>query len=109
MTLNLLQNAAKFGRGTPVEVQLSSDKTHWTLAVADQGIGMDPETVSHLLRPFERRASYRNFPGLGLGLYINKAIIQAHEGVLQVDSQPGHGARFTLKAPIKIKSLSEVA
>ncbi|NDD90516.1 PAS domain S-box protein [bacterium] len=109
MTLNLLQNAAKFGRGTPVEVRLSSDKTHWTLAVADQGIGIDPETVSHLLRPFERRASYRNFPGLGLGLYINKAIIQAHQGVLQVDSQPGHGARFTLKAPIKIKSLSEVA
>ncbi|MBU6375883.1 MAG: PAS domain-containing sensor histidine kinase [Bdellovibrionales bacterium] len=109
MTLNLLQNAAKFGRGTPVTVQLSSDKTHWTLIIADQGIGIDPETVSHLLRPFERRASYRNFPGLGLGLYINRAIIQAHQGVLQIESQPGHGARFILKAPIEIRSLIEVA
>ncbi len=97
----LLLNALKFGQGGPIEVLLESDEQRWRLEVADQGVGMDPETLARLSLPFERAASYRHFPGLGLGLFICRHIIAAHGGTLHVDSSPGAGARFILQAPLQ--------
>ncbi len=97
---HLIQNAAKFGRGTPVGIRLSSDGKSWTLEVSDQGIGIDADTLERLFHPFERAASYRNFPGLGLGLFISREIITAHHGTTRVEGRPGHGARFIFTAPL---------
>jgi len=106
---HLLQNAAKFGRGTPVEIRLQSDGAHWTLEVADHGIGMDADTLSRLFHPFERATSYRNFPGLGLGLFISREIIAAHGGSTRVEGAPGQGARFLFTAPLDPLQVAKVA
>lgn len=106
---HLLQNAAKFGQGTPVEVRLRSNGAQWTMEVSDQGIGMDADTLSRLFHPFERATSYRNFPGLGLGLFISREIIAAHGGNTCVEGEPGHGARFIFSAPLDPLQVEKIA
>jgi PAS domain S-box-containing protein len=106
---HLLQNAAKFGRGTPVQIRLQSDGEQWTLEVADQGIGIDADTISRLFHPFERATSYRNFPGLGLGLFISREIIAAHGGHTRVEGKPGQGARFIFSAPLDPLQFGKIA
>ena len=101
-------NAAKFGGGAPVTVRLASGEGSWELEVVDQGIGIDPDSLERLFHPFERATSYRNFPGLGLGLFISKEIMTAHQGRIRVDGSPGKGARFVFSAPIE-PALSEKA
>ncbi len=106
---NLVQNASKFGQGTPIEILLHADSSRWTLEVADQGIGMDTDTLSRLFHPFERATSYRNFPGLGLGLFISREIITAHHGSTRVEGEAGRGARFIFTAPLDALPLQKSA
>jgi PAS domain S-box-containing protein len=105
--LHLLRNAMKFGRGAPIDLTLTTDSTHWMITVTDRGIGMSPETVTTLFLPFERASSSRNFPGLGLGLFISKEVLRAHGGTIEVQTQKESGARFILRAPLQPKTAHE--
>ncbi|MNT85635.1 Sensor protein SrrB [compost metagenome] len=71
------------------------------LVVADDGPGIAPEHLPILFERFRRFDSPSSeTAGLGLGLYIAKAIVEAHGGTIDVDSRRGHGSRFTVTLPI---------
>lgn len=101
VVMNLLTNALRYGAGQPVRVQLNAGAGEAALSVRDGGPGIDPADQERIFRQFERGASGRQVPGLGLGLYISRQIAEAHGGRLEVRSQPGQGAEFTLHLPLQ--------
>jgi signal transduction histidine kinase len=100
--LNLMSNACKYGQGKPIVVTLDQEDGWARLVVQDHGIGIAPEDLKRLFEPFERAVSVREYGGLGLGLYIVRRIVEAHEGLVQVRSEHGVGSVFTIKLPLKI-------
>ncbi len=98
---NLLSNAMKYGAGKPIEISASAENGTVLLSVLDRGIGIAPENVDRIFRPFERAVSARHYGGLGLGLYISRHIIEAHGGSIEVQSSPGEGAKFTVRLPVR--------
>ncbi|MFL5359002.1 GAF domain-containing sensor histidine kinase [Archangium sp.] len=97
---NLLSNAAKYGRGQPVEVCVESGHDgRARLVVRDNGIGIASEDQGRIFERFERAVESRQFHGLGLGLWISREIVESHGGHIQVHSTPGEGATFTVELP----------
>ena len=98
--VNLLTNAAKYGAGYPVSVRagLNAEDEAW-VEVSDAGIGIEPDALPRLFGRFERAVSDRHYGGMGLGLYISRQIVEALGGRIDVASQPGQGATFTLRLP----------
>jgi signal transduction histidine kinase len=97
---NLLSNAVKFGAGRPVEIRVERRGSQALLSVSDRGIGIDLASHPHLFERFERGVSARHYGGLGLGLYICRQIVDAHQGTIRVHSRPGQGATFTVELPV---------
>jgi signal transduction histidine kinase len=97
---NLLSNAAKYGRGQPVEVRVeSAGEGLARLVVKDGGIGIAPEDQARIFARFERAVTSKEFQGLGLGLWISREIIESHGGHILVRSAPGEGSTFTVELP----------
>ena len=94
---NLLSNAIKFGNGKPIVVTLREHQGQTLLEVKDHGIGILPEVLDHIFKPFERGVSVRNYGGLGLGLFIVHTIVQGLGGVVRVRSKPKEGSTFTVE------------
>ena len=97
---NLLSNAVKFGLGKPIQIVTRSRAGRAFLTVTDQGIGIEPEVVPRLFKPFERGVSARHYGGLGLGLHIVKTIVEAMRGSVSVRSTPETGTVFTVELPV---------
>lgn len=66
------------------------------ITVQDTGSGIAPEDLPHIFKRFYRSRHSQDTQGVGLGLPLAKAIIEAHGGMIEVDSQPGHGTAFTV-------------
>ena len=96
---NLLSNAAKFGRGKPIELTVRASETEAELEVLDHGIGIPTDRLPHVFERFERGVSASNFGGLGLGLYIVREISTVMGGKVDVQTSPNSGSRFTVKLP----------
>src|SRR5262249_20374422 len=96
---NLLSNAIKFGSGHPIEVEVPSIAKMAVLRVRDPGGGVGPDAHKRIFDRFERAASDRHYPGLGLGLWITKQIVEACGGSISIASQPGQGSTFTVELP----------
>ncbi|HZH15718.1 MAG TPA: GAF domain-containing protein [Archangium sp.] len=97
---NLLSNAAKYGRGQPVEVCVDTGLDgRARLVVKDHGIGIAPEDQARIFERFERAVTGNQFNGLGLGLWISREIIESHGGHILVQSAPGEGSTFTVELP----------
>lgn len=99
---NLLSNAVKYSpHGGAIEVGGFADDTTVSLFVRDQGVGMTAADQEHLFERFYRvdSALSRKTQGTGLGLYLSKAIVDAHGGSIRVNSQPGKGSTFTITLP----------
>jgi PAS domain S-box-containing protein len=96
---NLVGNAIKYGAGHPVAVEVGGDDGEVWLRVSDQGIGIPKEAQSRLFERFERVAPMRHFGGFGLGLWIVRRIVEAHGGTIELESDAGRGARFTVRLP----------
>jgi signal transduction histidine kinase len=96
----LVGNAIKFGCGSPVRVELSSDGHLAHLLVRDEGRGIDAADHERIFYRFERAVSVRNFGGLGVGLWIAREIARAHGGDVTVESALGEGAAFSLRLPL---------
>ncbi|MFY9512318.1 MAG: ATP-binding protein, partial [Rubrivivax sp.] len=98
--VNLLENAAKYTPpGSALEFGAGVDGDQVLLHVDDQGPGLPPGREQQLLEKFERGHKESATPGVGLGLAIAAAILQAHGGTLRAANRPGGGARFTLLLP----------
>jgi signal transduction histidine kinase len=96
---NLLSNAMKYGRGNPIDVTVSRAANRARLVVQDRGIGISLEDQARIFDRFERACSARDFGGLGLGLWITKRIVEAHQGTIRVESELGKGATFVVELP----------
>ncbi len=101
---NLISNAVKFTPdGGRVEVRLGAEGDQAVLAVADTGIGIPAADRERIFERFFRtkNATRQAVQGTGLGLTITKAIVDAHDGTITVDSQEGRGSTFKVYLPLR--------
>jgi light-regulated signal transduction histidine kinase (bacteriophytochrome) len=97
----LIGNSIKFcKRNEPPCIQISSRRAEdvWVIAIADKGIGIDPEFNEAAFLPF-KRLNGREYPGAGLGLAVAKLIIGMHGGNISIDSVPEQGTRVEFTVP----------
>jgi signal transduction histidine kinase len=100
---NLVSNAIKYSpNGGDVVVSLDSDGSHLVCRVSDTGMGMSDKDQAEVFTKFFRTGNVRNtaIPGVGLGLSISKAIVEAHGGSIQLRSTLGEGTTFTVRVPV---------
>ena len=100
---NLLSNAIKYSPDTSeIEVRATVTDHAMLTSVIDRGIGIPRDEIPRLFERFHRarNVSSRYYGGLGLGLYIAKAIVEAHSGSIAVRSEEGQGATFTVLLPL---------
>lgn len=95
---NLLTNAIRYGSGKPISVQVNAIPAGAQVVVRDQGQGIAVENHERIFQRFERVRG-TEVTGLGLGLYIVKQIIVAHQGSIRVESELGQGASFIFELP----------
>ncbi|WP_280771453.1 sensor histidine kinase [Salipaludibacillus daqingensis] len=99
---NLLNNAWKFTMpGNKVEISVTQDNQFTHFTVLDEGKGMSEEEINHAFDRFYRGEKSRNPErgGLGIGLAIVKALVEAHAGKIQIESKPNIGTAFTVSFP----------
>jgi signal transduction histidine kinase len=100
ITMNLVSNAIKYGAGRPVQVSVRSTGEDATIEVRDHGAGISEVDRSRIFERFERAVVTRRLkPGFGLGLWITRQLVVAHQGEITVKSQPGVGSVFTASLP----------
>ena len=98
---NLIDNAVKYApTGTAVDVDVRQQNGAVVVAVTDHGPGIPTEDQKLIFEKFGRAPSGGSKPGTGLGLYIARSIAEAHGGTVEVWSEPGSGATFTLRLPV---------
>jgi PAS domain S-box-containing protein len=102
--VNLLSNAVKFtpeGGAIGLEVVKDAEKPVVHLTVWDTGIGIAPEDIGRLFQPFGQLDSKlsRRYGGTGLGLTLVEWLARLHGGHVTVESEEGHGSRFTVSLP----------
>lgn len=113
ITFNLISNALKFSDpSSKIAVTGRVDETGAVLSIVDRGIGIDPEMIDKVLRPFEQADSRlsRTHEGLGLGLPIATAFVELLGGAFTLDSVPGQGTRIEIRfGPDRIIALTPPA
>jgi signal transduction histidine kinase len=98
---NLLNNADKYAHGAPVTLRAQQLDQTLQIEVEDRGPGIPSEHLPHLFERFFRVPIHAGVArGTGLGLYICRKIVEAHGGLIGVDSPSGSGARFYFQLPI---------
>jgi PAS domain S-box-containing protein len=100
---NVLLNAIKYSPdGGTVQVHVEERGDEVWIVVSDEGIGITPDALPHLFQRFYRSAAARaqNLPGLGLGLYVTRSLVEAHGGRIWAESGgSGLGSTFTVVLP----------
>jgi signal transduction histidine kinase/CheY-like chemotaxis protein len=111
--LNLLSNAVKFADSGDVTLSVRpadgpSDRIGLSFAVTDQGIGLSPEQIDKLFKPFVQadNSTTRRYGGTGLGLSICRRIVEAMGGSIGVKSAPGEGSTFSFEVVLDANSRS---
>lgn len=100
IVMNLLSNAIKYSyEGGTVDVDITCNDEKLILKVCDHGIGIPNEYLNNLFLPFLRAENVGNTKGLGMGLYIAKQAIEAHNGQIVVESEVNMGTKFTVVLP----------
>ena len=101
---NLLSNAVRYtSAGGTVRVQYGQEPDAAWVEVQDSGIGISPDIQSKIFDRFYRSADARamDAQGLGLGLTLVQQIVNAHEGRIELESEPGEGSRFRVILPLQ--------
>lgn len=102
MTLNLLSNAIKFTHaGGSITVTADAIGPYLEVVVADTGVGVAPEDLRRLGRPFEQAGgAEQRAQGTGLGLSLVRALSELHGGRMSIDSTLGEGTAVTVRLPV---------
>jgi len=109
---NLISNALKYSMQdvAPI-IRISVEKVsladhggreYWNIAVADNGIGFDPEYKHKIFELFQRLHGKMEYEGTGIGLAICRKIANIHHGFITAESEPGVGSTFNVYVPVKI-------
>lgn len=100
---NLLSNAVRYADPTKpkrwVRVRAEASEHELSIEIRDNGLGMDPNELTEMFRPFRRGRNTGGTSGMGLGLAITQRIVQASGGRIEAESSPGEGTRFTIVLP----------
>jgi PAS domain S-box-containing protein len=100
---NISSNAMKYSDSEhPVELELTSEDGGVAIRIRDRGMGLEPDDQERIFQPFQRSATAisSNIPGMGLGLFISRNIVERHGGSLTAESEgPGTGTTFKVWLP----------
>jgi two-component system, OmpR family, phosphate regulon sensor histidine kinase PhoR len=100
---NLLDNANKYSPGIPdITVNTFNRNDHIVIAIEDKGVGISREDQKHIFRKMYRvhTGNLHDVKGFGLGLYYVKRLVEAHNGNVNLHSEPGKGSRFEISVPL---------
>ncbi len=98
--VNLLENAAKYTpKGSEIRIEAAMRGDEYRIVVSDNGPGLAPGSEEAIFEKFVRGERESSTPGVGLGLAISRAIVEAHRGKIRAESNPGGGARFVISLP----------
>lgn len=99
---NLVGNAMKYGAGAPIELTVAALPTarRALVSVRDHGVGISPVDHARVFEKYGRAVGARRQPGIGLGLWITRRLVEAHGGMLLLESELGGGATFTIELPL---------
>ena len=106
---NLLSNAVKYSpAATRVTIGLETVEDEAVLSVQDEGYGMSEELRGQLFQKYKRAPSgkARAVRGTGLGLYLVRLIVDAHDGTVEVDSELEQGSTFTVRLPLALEEIN---
>ena len=103
---NLLSNAIKYSpRGSLITVKGFEKNEFIVICVSDQGSGIAADDIPHVFDRFYRsEEATRTTQGAGLGLFLARAVVEAHRGQIWVDPEPGAGARICFSLPKDIET-----
>jgi two-component system sensor histidine kinase AdeS len=100
IVLNLLSNASKYSfEGDVVDVAVSQGRGRVTISVVDHGPGIEPAERRRVFEPYVRGSATSGVSGLGLGLSIVRALVEAHGGDVRVRETAGGGTTFVVSLP----------
>ena len=98
---NLLENAAKYTpEQSEIRIEAKTQGAEMHVSVADNGPGLAPGSEETIFDKFTRGARESATPGVGLGLTISRAIVEAHRGRIWAENDPTGGARFVFALPL---------
>ena len=104
---NLMDNAVKYTpSGGRIDFEAFQNDHHVVISIKDSGIGISPEETPKIWNRLYRGDQSRSQRGLGLGLSLVKAVVQAHNGHIEVSSEPHVGSLFSLYLPIQTADLT---
>jgi len=101
---NLLDNAVKYSPDCrTVWVEMARERGRLAIRVRDQGMGIPASEQKEIFKKFVRGTGSRaaNIPGTGIGLAMARHIIEAHDGEIRLESEPGRGSTFTILLPLE--------
>jgi signal transduction histidine kinase len=97
---NLVDNAQRYGGGSPIRVSARRAMRELVIEVKDQGPGIDAAELPYVFERFRQAgSSSAHRAGMGLGLYITKQLVNALSGTIEVESSPGRGTTFRVRLP----------
>jgi signal transduction histidine kinase len=100
---NLIGNAIKYRRPdmTPeISISLGQEGDEWIIAVADNGIGIDPSQRGRLFAVFQRLHNSDAYEGTGIGLAVCKRIVERHGGRIWIETSESGGSVFLFTLPM---------
>ena len=101
---NIVKNALDHTReGNTIEISWKQFASIVQIVIRDNGSGIHPEDLHHIFKRFYRSRFSKNTQGIGLGLPLAKAIVEAHDGTIEVESELGRGTAFTISIRIPTK------
>jgi len=111
ITNNLLSNSIKYTRSGSITFSVAMEGRNLIITVSDTGIGIAPEYLENIFKPFERGAQtvYKETSGSGLGLAIVKELVDAAHGTIDCNSVVNEGTTFTVSIPQKESVIADNA
>lgn len=101
---NIVKNALDHtGKGDTIYIKWTELPSAVQITIKDNGCGIHPEDLHHIFKRFYRSRFSKDTQGIGLGLPLAKAIIEAHGGLIEVESELGIGTSFIMNFPIPTK------